>query len=1017
MTVREVWRYSLGGGLALLLPSIAAAGLHFERISSPTGPPSRVITALARDRDGLIWIGTISGVSVYDGNGFTSWAHDPSDPASLSDDAVRSIYEDSRGTVWVGTHTGGLNGLNRSTGAFEHFRHDPRDPSSLSHDTVFAIVEDRSGSLWVGTRRGLNRLDRSTGRCERFLPELYVSSLLVDGDGRLWVGTAGGGILRWDPAAKTFERLRQGSESVWKLIEHPRGVLWAGTNDGLDRLDVERGSFTHFAHRPEGRAGLSFAVVWSLAAADAGKLWVGTFGGGLELFDPSTGAFRAYPQDPLETGSPAASRILSLLVDHEGGVWVATFGGGLLRVPSSAMLLAEGAEGFSPPASLADRDVTAMTSDRSGALWIGTRSGTLLRRDPVSTSYRRVDLGNPGRVLRLLGGESDVVWVGTDRGVFAVRAQGRVVNRIDLGAGAVSALLRSRDGALWAGTSEGGLQQLDDDGHVRRRFLEDDDVTTIHESAGGTLWVGTRTGGLEVFDPRTGRAVRYLPDPGDLRSIAHHNINAIYEDRKGRLWFGTAGGGLNHVEGDAASGRARFRRVTVADGLVDNNVMSILEDDDGSLWLGTKRGLSRYVPESGTFTNYLAADGLPSGEFEFRSAIRWRDRLIFGTVSWLAPIPAGTAVPQGRPSPTVLAAVQRRGDEALRAAPAHVPEKLAVPYGEWFTIDFAVLDFRPEYRHAYAYRLSKDAPWIELGARRSLTFTDLSPGRYSLTVRGRNARGAWSESRPLALEIVPPFWMTWWFRSLAFASLAASAFAVHRVRLARRERANRELADAYERLQSLTRRFEAAKEEERRYIARELHDDLGPNLTAVNINLRLLRAKLGDQETARRFEDTVEVVDRMVQQVRNLSLDLRPPLLDEMGLITALKGYLETQAERTGLIIDVEGDAVPRSLPPEIEIAAFRTTQEAVTNVIRHADATRVSVAIRCPDGVLEIDVEDDGRGFDAGRTVGSPASGKSVGVLGMFERARMLGGTCEIDSSPGRGTRVKIRIPVEAGR
>jgi len=430
-------------------------------------------------------------------------------------------------------------------------------------------------------------------------------------------------------------------------------------------------------------------------------------------------------------------------------------------------------------------------------------------------------------------------------------------------------------------------------------------------------------------------------------------------------------------------------------------------------------------------TSYLTADGLPSGEFEFRSAIRWRDRLIFGTVNWLAPIPAGTTVPPGRPSPTVLAAVQRRGDEALRAVPARVPEKLAVPYGEWFTIDFAVLDFRPEYRHAYAYRLSDDLPWIELGARRSLTFTDLSPGRYSLAVRGRNARGVWSESRPLEIKIVPPFWMTWWFRALAFASLAAVAFTLHRVRLSRlarrnleltmlqeqRERANRELADAYERLQSLTRRFEAAKEEERKYIARELHDDLGPNLTAVNINLRLLRAKLGDQETARRFEDTVEVVDRMVQQVRNLSLDLRPPLLDEMGLITALKGYLETQAERTGLIIDVEGDAVPRSLPPEIEIAAFRTTQEAVTNVIRHADATRVSVAIRCPDGVLEIDVEDDGQGFDVDRTVGSPASGKSVGVLGMLERARMLGGTCEIDSSPGRGTRVRIRIPVEAGR
>jgi ligand-binding sensor domain-containing protein len=303
---------------------------------------------------------------------------------------------------------------------------------------------------------------------------------------------------------------------VWKLIEHPPCVLWAGTNDGLERLDVAQRRIHPLRAPAEGRAGLSFRRrLVASPPPTRGKLWVGTFGGGLELFDPATGAFRAYPQDPLETGSPAASRILSLLVDHEGGVWVATFGGGLLRVPVSAMLLAEGAEGFSPPAGLEDRDVTAMASDRSGALWIGTRSGTLLRRDPVSTSYRRVDLGNPGRALRILADESDVVWVGTDRGVFAVRAEGRVVKRIDLGAGAVSALLRSRDGALWAGTSEGGLQQLDDDGHVRRRFLEGDDVTTIHESAGSTLWIGTRTGGLNVLDARTGQAVRLPPgSPG-----------------------------------------------------------------------------------------------------------------------------------------------------------------------------------------------------------------------------------------------------------------------------------------------------------------------------------------------------------------------------------------------------------------------------------------------------------------------------------------------------------------------
>jgi signal transduction histidine kinase len=224
-------------------------------------------------------------------------------------------------------------------------------------------------------------------------------------------------------------------------------------------------------------------------------------------------------------------------------------------------------------------------------------------------------------------------------------------------------------------------------------------------------------------------------------------------------------------------------------------------------------------------------------------------------------------------------------------------------------------------------------------------------------------------------------------------------------------------ADAYERLQSLTRRFEAAKEEERKYIARELHDDLGPNLTAVNINLRLLRAKLGDQETA--------PGSRTPSRSSTGWCSSGPEPLARPEAPAPRRDGAHHRAQ--GIPRDAGGAHRPdhrrpggrgsEVAPAEIEIAAFRTTQEAVTNVIRHADASRVSVAIRCPDGVLEIDVEDDGRGFDVARTVGSPASGKSVGVLGMLERARMLGGTCEIASSPGGGTRVRIRIPMEAGR
>jgi signal transduction histidine kinase len=270
--------------------------------------------------------------------------------------------------------------------------------------------------------------------------------------------------------------------------------------------------------------------------------------------------------------------------------------------------------------------------------------------------------------------------------------------------------------------------------------------------------------------------------------------------------------------------------------------------------------------------------------------------------------------------------------------------------------------------------------------------------------------------------------MTTWFRVLSAGVLAGVVIIAHRMRLSalevrnrelvslheQRERAGRELALAYDRLRTLARRLEAAKEEERKRIARELHDDLGPALTAVVINLQLLGQEKDQGRVTRRLEDSIDLVDRMVQQIRDLSLILRPPLMDEMGLVGALKGYLETQAERTGLDIEVRGDPGLKGIPAETEITAFRVAQEAVTNAIRHAEASRIAVNLRTDDGGLEIVVEDDGKGFDVRALLEGPATVKNLGLVGMQERARMIGGEMDIESRPDRGTRVRIRIPLE---
>jgi signal transduction histidine kinase len=386
----------------------------------------------------------------------------------------------------------------------------------------------------------------------------------------------------------------------------------------------------------------------------------------------------------------------------------------------------------------------------------------------------------------------------------------------------------------------------------------------------------------------------------------------------------------------------------------------------------------------------------------------------------------------------VLTSIQTLKKPLPGPAPSWATEAIEVRYGEVLSIEAVVLDYGERRRHRYAYRLGglNDA-WVELGTRREMTFTHLDPGAYTLRVRGRNDQGVWSET-PVALRIrvVPPFWRTAWFRALVTMSVVGLAWAWHLRRTGTLERRNRELLElkeqrehaleearqiqgelrvAYGRLRGLTRRLEAAKEEERKHIAREMHDEMGTALTTMKLNLQLLGGA-APEEASRRVGDSIGLIDRMIGLVRELSLDLRPPLLDELGLAAALRGYLEALSRRSGIGIELNAKGVPTSLPDDVAIAAFRVAQEAVTNVLRHGGASRVWVDLSYDPARLDLMIADDGRGFDVAAAFERAGTGRHLGLLGMRERVEAMGGTLSVESAPGNGTRVHARLPVEDG-
>jgi PAS domain S-box-containing protein len=228
-----------------------------------------------------------------------------------------------------------------------------------------------------------------------------------------------------------------------------------------------------------------------------------------------------------------------------------------------------------------------------------------------------------------------------------------------------------------------------------------------------------------------------------------------------------------------------------------------------------------------------------------------------------------------------------------------------------------------------------------------------------------------------------------------------------------RKVAERRLTEYTARLGTLSRRVLAVQEEERRAVARELHDELGQVLTAVRLNLQTLRRRSRDPELRPVFEDGLALLETAIAEVRALSTRLRPTILDDLGLEAALRSHLERSRARTELALDAEISLPQKRLDPAVETACFRIVQEAMTNVVRHAAASRLSVALQAVDGKLVLSVRDDGRGFDPAAAARRAARGESAGLSGMEERAQLAGGRLEIHAAPGRGTEVRAVFPL----
>jgi len=814
---------------ALLLCCLLCAGsqaaptrsLRFEHLSVEHGLAQESVLAIVQDRDGFMWFGSQGGLSRYDGYRMTNYRNRTNAPGSLADNWVRVLHVDHAGKLWIGTD-GGLDRFDPSTQGFTHFLPAEAAKRGNGNRHVRAIVGDGEQGLWLATSDGLQHFDTVTGKFTIWhhapddpdsLRDDQVTALALDASGRLWVGT-GSGLDSIKRGATSFVHhpLAPGADpkhnAVKALLVDATQTLWIGSLAGLETLKLASGGGQRRRLGPA--QGIKHGAVAVLFQDADANLWVGTHADGLYRWQARIARFARYPHLPTDQHSVADNRISSLFRDRSGTFWVGTWYAGASRVDLASGGFTRIVRQAELPDTLSDNKVRAIADDGKGSLWLGTNGGlNHLDAERGKVRVYRHQPDNPNSLAdssvgALLRDRDGRLWVGGAFGVTSFdQASGRFT-RQSFGGGdpdrdSVRGMLQDRAGAIWV-ASRGGLHRLDPGTRAVSTYrhdpgdsasLADNVVRPILEDRRGRLWVGTFNG-LDLLDRASGKFRHFHHNPDDPSSLSHNEVHYLLEDSKGSLWVGTAAG-LNRMSVDR-DGSVRFRRYGVRDGLSDDAIAAMLEDESGNIWVSTNTGIARLDRISGKWRNYGAADGTIEGAYFDGAALRAPDgTMYFGGFNGITAfnprsvsdnLIAPQAVVTGFQILNRPVAATHPG--LLKGAIEHETDIALNATDSVFSLEFSALHYAAPQRNRFAYQLEGfDENWVGTDAdKRFATYTNLDPGEYVFRVKAANKDGLWGQaSQALRITIRPPFWKTWWFRSLIALLVMGSAYAGFRVRV------------------------------------------------------------------------------------------------------------------------------------------------------------------------------------------------------------------------------------------
>ncbi len=1000
--------------LTVLLPSAGTAQslptLLFRQLGSEDGLSAGRTSSMLRDKYGYLWVASENGLTRFDGINCRVYKHDEEDSNSLSGNFCNNIIEDRHGDLWIGTQNA-LTRYNRQKDKFNSFFLSPAEGAARQYVFPFFIDDKERLWLYLGSRGSVYCYDPATGKLDSVSPmsngHLFATQPFYT-PLKHYISRGVKGIyinyLDGLTSKKTLSCFTYGNNAgqpvtfINQAYQESDSVLWLSSDTGLIRFNPEKNTW-----RTWNRYAGQQITAQSICPKGDHHFFIGTTGNGLLLFDRQkehfTGAYTHRPYDPQSIASNTTGYCLT---DEDQNLFVATGNQTISYTNLQQVVFEKYIDREEIGFTKIENNITSVIQTGTYTLWCGTQNGGIIEYDWLLRNVIRVytsahtsglHTDQIRQLVRLKNGDI-LILSRTGYTLYKTGPQKFIPLKqtgydVLQGQLIVNGIRHLQDGRLIALT-EHGLANITIQNNQSIHFDMIEAVNNavpwshfsfMHQVNDSTFLLQSYYTNLYVFSNQN--IFRFKKDIG---STPFHIYNALTTNDT--TWLATSAGLKMLVD---IQGTSKILKTGI-----DIPCFDLIATGTSDIWITTSSGLYRYDYQTGGYTRYTHNEGLQHNIFNPHTMTMLDDSSIIaaGINGFNRFRPLLVRKPFAPFRVEISDILVNDSREGITCNPGLCRQLDLAHDRNTISIHFTSIGFIHPEQHVFWYQLSDyDQAPVKVTGSGSVRYAQLPPGSYEFRLFRDTTDIPVST---LQITISPPVWATWWFRSVVVILVAGAVFILVWLRI------NSIKQRQLDRVQVMIR----SQEEERKRVARDLHDDFGARLSTLKLYMQAARKQQpGNDHRNDLLQQSSDMIDDTITSLRNILLNLSPKTLEENGLRDMLREMADHVNSSGMLQCEVDTAAFPASLRPSTAYALYRICQELVNNTLKYAQAKHIYIALVQRTDLLLFLYEDDGIGFDPERVK------RGYGITNIETHVQALKGNLLLDSGTGRGVAVTIEL------